>query len=61
MKVTKDKYELPLAVADSAPGLAKLLGITENAIYSSMSNAKKNGYRQSFVKVVLDDTEECDV
>ena len=60
MKVSKDKYELPEAVADSAGELARMLGITENAVYCGMSVAKKHGYRCRFVKVEIDDKEESD-
>jgi len=58
MKVSKDKYELPEAVAGSVHELAKLLGITENAIYVSMSQEKRFGYRTNYVKVEIDEEEE---
>lgn len=38
MKVSHDKYELPIAVADSASELAKLCGTTPNVIYSQRSH-----------------------
>lgn len=37
MKVTKDKYELPLAVADSAKELAAMVGTKENTVNSCIS------------------------
>lgn len=40
MKVSKDKYELPEAVADSWNELALLCGITLNAIYKTRSRTK---------------------
>jgi len=43
MKTTKDKYELPIAVADSAKELAYLLGMSVGSIYSSISK-KIPGY-----------------
>jgi hypothetical protein len=58
MKVSRDKYELPEAVAESANELARILGITENAIYCRMSQAKKFGYRSRFVKVVIDEEDD---
>lgn len=61
MEVTKDKYELPLAVAGSVSELARMLGITANAIFCSMSLAKSRGHRQRFVKVVIDEGVESDV
>jgi len=54
MAVTPDKYELPVAVADTAEELGKKLGITANAIHSSMCNARKRGYKSRYVKVVID-------
>lgn len=40
MKVTNDKYELPIAIAESAYELADMLGINANVIYSQMSHFK---------------------
>lgn len=54
LAVTPDKYELPVAVADTAEELGNMLGKTANAIYSSMSNSKKRGYKSPYVKVVID-------
>lgn len=59
--VTKDKYELPLAVADSLPLLAKQLGITTNAIHSAMSHSRTKGYKCRYIKVVIDEKETEDV
>ena len=42
MAVTSDKYELPIAIADSGEELAKLLGVTRGSIYSYVSR-EKNG------------------
>lgn len=45
MEVSNDEYELPLAVADSALELAKVLGLKdENSVISSVSRAKRGGY-----------------
>lgn len=54
MKVTHDKYELPVAVADTAEELAKICGTTANSIRSSISHVK-NGRKKwtPYVKVVL--------
>ena len=38
MQVTSDKYELPVAVADSVKELAEHEHITISAIYSAISN-----------------------
>ena len=38
MKVTNDKFRLPVAVADSAVELARLVGTTKNTVLSSISH-----------------------
>lgn len=44
MEVSNDEYELPLAVADSALELSKVLGLKdENSVISSVSRAKRGG------------------
>lgn len=51
MKVTKDKYELPLIVADTAEELAQKCGTSANNIRSTVSHAAKQNFRSGFVKV----------
>lgn len=38
MKVTNDKYRLPVAVADFAGELARIVGATKNTVLSSISH-----------------------
>lgn len=60
MAVTTDKYELPIAVADTADELAKLVGVANrNLIYSSMCKAKKHGWKSKYIKVNIQEDEEC--
>ena len=40
MKVTKDKYQLPVAVADSPGELAEMCGIKKATMQSWMSHAR---------------------
>ena len=57
LKVTKDEFELPLAVADSLKELAIMTGDTINTISSAMSHTKNNPEkypRCRFVKVEID-------
>lgn len=59
MKVTQDEYELPLAVADSAAELAKIVGVREGTIRGCVSYARK-GVRQKrsvYVSVEFSDQE----
>jgi hypothetical protein len=52
MEVSRDEYELPLAVADSALELAKVLGLKdENSVISSASRAKRGGYWCKYKRV----------
>ena len=57
MKVTDDKYELPIAIAESRAKLARKLGIKTNSIAAAIYRAKKTGHRQIFVEVIVDDEE----
>ena len=50
MKTTTDKYELPLAVADSTKELASMLHLTNGSVASAMSRGV-SGYH----KVIVDD------
>lgn len=54
MLVTKDKYELPLVIADSLGELADKLSIPKNRITSAISHAKKKGHKSIYVKVQCD-------
>ena len=55
MKVTLDKYELPVAVADTSGQLAHMIGVAPNNIHSAISNARKGGYRCQDVKVEIEE------
>ncbi len=52
MWISKDKYELPLAVADTAQELADIVGTTKNTVLSSISR----GYR-TYVRVTVEEDE----
>ena len=55
MMVTRDKYELPLAIADSVRELAEMIGKEPNRISSSMSHAKARGYKSPYRRVEIED------
>lgn len=55
MKVTKDKYELPLIIADSVKELAERLNINPNNISSSLSHAKHRGHYSPYRKIEIED------
>lgn len=57
MKVTNDKYELPLAVG-TAREIAKAQGITPHEIYKAMWRERNGIYKRpkaKYVRVVVDD------
>lgn len=59
LEVTPDKYELPLAVADSARELGKLRGKKPNTIMSCAGRVKAGKRKQSiYVKVEVEDVRD---
>ncbi len=57
--VTSDKYELPIAVADTSGELAKMLGTTRNNILSSISKNKSGKHSKvRYIKLEDDGVEE---
>lgn len=42
MKVTNDKYQLPLAVADTSSQLAELCGVNKEVIFRQINRQKAN-------------------
>lgn len=53
--VTRDKYELPLAVADTAAELASMVGVTTNAVLSGISKTRKGKLKKSrYIRVEVD-------
>jgi len=56
LAVTADKFELPIAVADSAKKLANMLGINENTVYTSI-HSKLSG-KNSKRKIIRVDIKE---
>jgi len=55
MKVTHDKYELPVAIADSCVELAEKLGKTANNISSSITHSARRGNWTPYRKVEIDE------
>lgn len=53
MKCTTDHLELPIAVADTAKELARMMGVSHNSVYSDISRGY-GGYH----KVVIEDEQE---
>ena len=60
MKVSKDEYELPEAVAESIKERAVLQGVTENSIHIAFSRERNHGVKNRYVIVEIDDEEDDD-
>ena len=58
MKVTKDKYELPIAVAGTIRELAMMLGINENSVQQQFYRQKRYGMNCGYVKIKIDEEDE---
>lgn len=58
MLVSRDRYELPIVVADSIPLLARRLNMSPKVIISAMRQARMRGTKCQYVKVEYDETEE---
>lgn len=62
LMVTKDRYELPVAVADSAGQLARITGIDENLIRSSASKQTTGQWKFSrFVRVEIEEEDYIEI
>ena len=55
MAVTKDKYELPIAAADTAKEFAEMIGRTPGTIRNAVSRSGKSIYKR--VKIDEDETD----
>ena len=59
MKVTKDKYELPLVVADSCKELASMCDVAISTIVVSVKRCRDNPqYTSQYVKVEISEDDE---
>lgn len=52
MKVTRDKYELPVAIADTAAELARKTGTSSSAIRSAIYRERHGRTKRSSYKCV---------
>lgn len=56
MEITRDKYELPVAVAESMTELADICGVSISTISHSLSRSEcKQSVPHKYVRVVMDD------
>lgn len=57
MKVTRDRYELPVAVADTGDELAKLCGVSIHNVYNAIRKARLLGHNCQYVRVDIGEEE----
>lgn len=55
MLVTKDEFELPVAIADSAKELAELRGVNQLTVSSTCTKERKGFCRSKYKRVEIDD------
>lgn len=55
MKVTKDRFELPLVVADSISELARMCGRDKGNVCRCIRESEEKGYRSMYVRVPMED------
>lgn len=55
MKVTKDEYQLPLVIADSAQELADICHVKPHNIFSAVWHSKRDGRISQYIKVEVED------
>ena len=60
MEVTRDEYELPVAVADTADKLGKLVGVKGHSIMEIMFRAKKRGGKCKYITVNISEEDNKD-
>ena len=53
--ITRDKYELPVAVAESARELAEMRGVQSSTVLSSISHEKEGLYKSMYKLVEVED------
>ena len=58
LEVSRDKYELPAKIADTAGELAEMCGVTKNTVASSCSHYKTGiTKRAKYILVEVEDDE----
>lgn len=55
IKVTPDKYELPVAVSDTPDGLARLTGSTRATVLSCITHSRNGKHRSVYKRVFISD------
>lgn len=56
--VSKDEYELPMAVADTPSKLAQKIGVSTHAVYNGISRFRANKHSKGQYRVVEVDEDD---
>ena len=54
LKVTNDKYELPMAVAESSKELEQMLGLSKRTVSKQVRNAERTKRKCQYIKIEVD-------
>lgn len=61
MRITRDKYELPLAIADSAEELAEICNVKRETVASMVSSYEKGKLKTSrYICVNVEEDEDAE-
>ena len=55
LKVTRDEYELPLAVADTSEELSRMLGLKRKSIMKQINKAKNKNRKCQYIVVEIEE------
>ena len=59
LRITQDKYQLPIAVAGSVRELARMIGVSRNTIASAICHGEKQHWKKpAYVRVEAEDEVE---
>lgn len=62
MRITRDKYELPLAIADSAEELAEICNVERSTVASMASSYEKGKLKTSrYICVNVEEDEDAEI
>ena len=59
MKVTRDEYEFPIAIADSVTELAEILGVAPMTISSAICHANQRNGNSAYKKVNISEEDNA--
>lgn len=58
MMVSSDKYEFPLAIADTVQELSRIIGVNSTSITTSIIRSERGLFKSHYKRVYIGDDEE---